>query len=101
MGNFIKASKKSEIPEGHGKSITLEGHALGIFNIGGNVCAIDNTCKHRGGPLGDGELNGSTVTCPWHGWQYDVTSGACATNPGVSQKKYNIKLEEDDIFVEI
>ena len=101
MGNFIKALGKADIPEGRGKVVTLEGNVIALFNAGGTFHAIDNTCKHRGGPLGEGELDGSQVTCPWHGWQYDVTTGQCITNPAVTQKKCNVKVEGEDILVEI
>ncbi len=100
MSNFIKAAGKTDILEGNGKAITLEGNTIALFNVGGTFHAIDNTCKHRGGPLGEGELNASQVTCPWHGWQYDVTTGACMTKPGVIQKKYNVKIEGDSVLIE-
>ena len=101
MGNFIKAVGKADILEGRGKAVTLEGNAIALFNVGGTFHAIDNTCKHRGGPLGEGELDGAQVTCPLHGWQYNVTTGECMTSPGVIQKKYNVKVEGDDILIEI
>ncbi len=101
MGNFIKAAGKADIPEGHGKVVTLEENAIALFNVDGAFHAIDNTCKHRGGPLGEGELDASQVTCPWHGWQYNVTTGECMTTPGLTQKKYNVKVEGDDVLVEI
>ena len=101
MGNFIKAVGKANVPEGRGKAVTLEGNAIALFNVGGTFHAIDNTCKHRGGPLGEGELDASQVTCPWHGWQYDVTTGECMTTPGLTQKKYNVKVEGDDVLIEV
>jgi len=101
MGNFIKVVGKADIPEGRGKVVTLEGNAIALFNVGGNFHAIDNTCKHAEGPLGEGELDQAQVTCPLHGWQYDVTTGACLTDSSVSQKKYNVKVEGDDILIEI
>ena len=54
MGNFIKALGKADIPEGRGKVVTLEGSVIALFKVGGTFHAIDNTCKHRGGPLGEG-----------------------------------------------
>ena len=101
MGNFIKAVGKTDISEGQGRVVTLGGNAIALFNVGGTFHAIDNTCKHRGGPLGEGELDASQVTCPWHGWQYDVTTGECMTTPGLTQKTYNVKVEGDDVLVEI
>ena len=79
--------------------VDLEGNPIALFNVGGSFYAIDNTCKHAEGPLGEGELDQAQVTCPLHGWQYDVTTGACATDTSVSQKKYNVKVEGDDILM--
>ncbi len=101
MGKFVKAAKKGDLGEGQGLVVTLEDNDIALFNVGGNFHAIDNTCKHAQGPLGEGELDKAQVTCPLHGWQYDVTTGACVTNPGVSQKKYNVKVEGDDILIEV
>ncbi len=101
MGSFVKVVSKTELGEGQGRVLDVQGKAIALFNVGGNFCAIDNTCKHRSGPLGEGELEGNIVTCPWHGWQYDVTTGACQTNPAVSQTKYNVKVEGEDVFIEV
>jgi len=101
MGTFVKVAKASDIQEGAGKVIQAQGNAIAVFKVGHEFHAIDNTCKHQGGPLGEGELDGSEVTCPWHGWQYDVKTGDCLTDPSVSQKKYNVKLEGEDVLVEI
>ena len=101
MANFIKAAKKSDLGEGQGMVVNLEDNAIALFNVGGNFHAIDNTCNHAEGPLGEGELDQAQVTCPLHGWQYDVTTGACLTDSSVSQKKYNVKVEGDDILIEI
>ena len=98
---MTKVAKKSEIPVGTGKAIEVEGKAIAVFNCDGNFYAIENTCQHRGGPLGEGSLSGSTVTCPWHGWQYDVTSGACTMNPSVKQQTFPVKVDGDDVRVSI
>ena len=55
---------------------------------------------HRGGPLGEGELDGKIVVCPWHGWRYDVTTGVNELNPSISVQKYQVKVEGDDLLVE-
>ena len=75
MAGFIKVAKVADLPEGSGKLIEAGGKQIALFNAGGKFFAIDNACKHRGGPLAEGELEGTTVTCPWHGWEYDVTTG--------------------------
>ena len=101
MATFVKAANKNDIGDGKGKVVSLDGNEIALFNVGGSFYAIDNTCKHQGGPLGEGGLDQAQVTCPWHAWQYDVTTGACLTNPSVSQKKYNVKTEGDDILIEV
>jgi len=101
MPTLTKVAKKSEIPPGTGKVIEAGGKTLAVFNCEGTFYAMDNTCKHRGGPLGEGMLAGTTVTCPWHGWEYDVTSGACSTDPSITVQKFDVKVEGGDIFVAV
>jgi len=72
---FEKAAKLSEIPSGSIKEVQVGGQAIALANVGGTLYAINNTCLHRGGPLGEGQLEGSVVTCPWHGWQFNVATG--------------------------
>jgi nitrite reductase (NADH) small subunit/3-phenylpropionate/trans-cinnamate dioxygenase ferredoxin subunit len=99
MADFVKVCKKSDVPAGSGRTVDVKGKPVAIFNVEGNFYAIDNTCLHRGGPLGEGELDGQTVTCPWHGWRYDVTTGVNDMNSAVAVAKYPIKVEGEDILV--
>jgi len=102
MAEYKKIAHISAIPEGEGRSFDIEGQQLGIFNIKGKFHAINNTCPHAGGPLGEGVVdNEKEVICPWHGWRFDVSTGACLINPAYTQKKYPIKIENDVIYVEI
>ncbi|MEK6606992.1 MAG: Rieske 2Fe-2S domain-containing protein [Myxococcota bacterium] len=99
MVNFINVAKASSVAPGMGTTVEVDGKPIALFNVGGKFYAIDNTCKHRGGPLGEGELEGTIVTCPWHGWQYDVTSGVCQMNPNVKLACYAVAVEGDDVKV--
>ena len=94
-----KVAQVSEIPPGSGKVVEAGGKTVAVFNCGGTFYAIDNTCKHRGGPLGEGSLSGTTVTCPWHGWEYDVASGACAMDASVTVQRFDVKVDGDDVLV--
>ena len=76
-----------------------EGHCGGERR--GEFHAIDNTCLHRGGPLGDGPLEGKIVTCPWHGWQYDVTTGKILQNPSVGVACYAVEVRGAEVFVDL
>lgn len=98
---MTKIAKKSDIAPGTGKVVEAGGKTIAVFNCDGTFYATDNTCLHRGGPLGEGSLAGTTVTCPWHGWEYDVTSGACQTNPAVKVQQFDVKIDGDDLLVSI
>ena len=95
-----KVCKLSEISEGSGKTLQCSGPVLALFNVGGKIYAMDNTCPHRGGPLGEGSVEDGLVTCPWHAWSFDVKTGECKTAPGTQQKTYPAKVESGDIFVD-
>ena len=101
MAVLTKVAKKSEIPVGTGKVVEVGGKPLAIFNCEGAFYAVDNTCVHRGGPLGEGSLAGKTVTCPWHGWEYDVTTGTCQTMPNAKVQRYDVKVDGDDLLVSV
>jgi nitrite reductase (NADH) small subunit len=98
---FVRAVGAGEIAVGTIREVDVNGKALAIANVGGQFHAIDNTCLHRGGPLGDGPLEGGMVTCPWHGWQYDVTTGKVSQNPAVGVACYAVELRGGDVFVDL
>ena len=101
MPQLVRVAKKSEIPGDTGKCVEVNGRELALFIINGKVHAIDQVCPHQGGPLAEGGLDGTIVSCPWHGWSFDVVSGACIFNPAISQQTYKVKEEGEDIFVEM
>jgi len=99
MADFVKVAQTSEIPAGQGKCVEVEGRRLAIFNVDGSYYAIDDVCQHQGGPLGEGELNGKIVTCPWHGWEYDVTNGINTFDTDLKQEQFQVKVDGNDILV--
>jgi len=99
MPNFIRVAKTNEVPPGAVREFHADGKVVAVFNVSGKLYAIDNTCLHRGGPLGQGVLEGEVVTCPWHGWQYNVTSGESVFNEAIKVQTYEVKIEGEDIFV--
>ncbi len=98
---LLRVAKAVEIPAGTIREFQVEGRAIALANVGGKFHAINNTCLHRGGPLGQGLLEGNVVTCPWHGWEYDVTSGKVVRNPAVGVDCYPLEVRGEDIFVEM
>lgn len=101
MGKFVKVASAKDIEPGTGLTVTADGQEVALFNVGGAFHAVHNTCVHRGGPLGEGPLEGQVVTCPWHGWQYDVTTGVCTVNPSAKVKKFNVKVEGTDVLIDV
>ena len=101
MSEFKKVLVKADVPEGTGKEVKIGDRELAVFNSGGTFHAIDNTCLHRGGPLAEGTLEGCMVVCPWHAWQFDITTGVCATTPDAKLRRYDVKVEGDDILVAV
>ena len=101
MANFVKVGQTSDVPSGEGKTFEIEGKGIAVFNVDGTFYALDNTCCHRGGPLGEGYLEGQVVTCPWHGWRFDVTTGQSPVNPAGKVPAYPLKIEGTDILVEL
>ncbi len=98
---FARAAKTNEITPGTVREFYVEGKAIALANVNGKFHAISNTCLHRGGPLGQGTMQGSTVTCPWHGWQFDVSSGKAIQNPAVAVDCYPLEVRGEDIFVDV
>ncbi|MFQ5829489.1 MAG: Rieske (2Fe-2S) protein [Candidatus Methylomirabilia bacterium] len=101
MPKPVKVAETTDLNPGEGRVVEVEGKTLAVFNVGGTYYAIDNTCLHRGGPLGEGELDGNVVTCPWHAWRWDVTTGANVNTPAVKVAAFPVKVEGSSVIVEL
>lgn len=95
------AVKISDLAKDSGKSLEIEGRKVALFHADGKYYALEDSCIHRGGPLGGGHLEGMTVICPWHAWSFDVKTGECHTTPGAKQKTYPTKTENGNIYVNL
>jgi nitrite reductase/ring-hydroxylating ferredoxin subunit len=99
---FTKVANLSQLPPGQGKQVTVNGKNIALFNVSGTIYAIDDTCPHRGGPLSEGELNGTHVTCPWHAADFDVTTGQHLCPPARSDvAAHKVQVTGDEILVEV
>lgn len=101
MAEFVKVANKTEIEEDRGTVFSVKDKEVALFLVEGTYYAINNTCPHAEGPLGEGDLEDKVVTCPWHGWQFDVSTGAGLTDEETHVSTYPVKVEGDDIYVEI
>lgn len=101
MGEKVRLASVDEIEPGAGKEITAAGRIIALFNVDGELHAIDGICAHAGGPVGKGSLDGSIVTCPWHGWQYDVRSGQHCLTPTICQQSFPVTIENGEVWIEL
>ncbi len=101
MAEFIKVAAITDLPPGSAMTVSAKGKAIALFNVGGTVYATDDTCLHQGGPLGEGILQGDTIVCPWHMWEYNVRTGEKVGNPELKLATYPVRIEGTDIEVAV
>ena len=89
------------VPAGHSAEVVADGKIFAVFNVDGVYHVLDGICPHAGGPLGKGVLQGNIVTCPWHGWQFDVNSGQHCLNQRLCQTRYETRIEDGKVVAEI
>lgn len=99
MTHWIRVAEVSDCPPGAARELVVEDKIVALFNIDGELVAVDGICPHQGGPLARGQINDGAVTCPWHGWRFqlvDRANGAGATNSLIC---YPVKTEGADILI--
>lgn len=101
MSNWTKIAKTSEVIEGEGKSVEVGDQQIALFKVKNSYHAIDNICPHQGGPLSQGCIEEGIVMCPWHGWEFDVKTGESPSMPSASVSCFPVKVEGDDILIEV
>jgi nitrite reductase (NADH) small subunit/3-phenylpropionate/trans-cinnamate dioxygenase ferredoxin subunit len=99
MSEFVTVAKAEEIPPGTGKTVDVNGVWIALFNVDGSFYAMDNTCPHAGGPLGEGHLTSHVVECPWHGWEFNVCTGERVGNPNLTVDCCQVRVEGE--FVQV
>ena len=101
MAEWIRIARLDECPAGAAIERVAAGRVLALFNVAGTIHALDGVCPHQGGPLGQGELCGTIVTCPWHGWQFDVTDGRHQLNRRIAQPRFDVRVDDEWILVDL
>jgi NAD(P)H-dependent nitrite reductase small subunit len=89
------------IPENEGVLVEAAGQAIALFRRGTEVFAIGDSCPHMGAPLSDGYVDGNSVVCPWHGWVFDLKTGASMFDDEAGVPAYRVVVEGDDVYVEL
>jgi nitrite reductase (NADH) small subunit len=98
---YTKLASLNELPEGALIEVTQGETPYALCNVAGEVRAISGVCPHHGGPLGQGTLDGSIVTCPWHAYEFDSGSGVCLFSDGLRIPTYPVRIEEGEILVDL
>jgi 3-phenylpropionate/trans-cinnamate dioxygenase ferredoxin component len=95
----ILVAKLEDIPDGERKIVRVDGLSIGIFHHKGDFYALHNSCLHRGGPVCTGRLEGDVLTCPWHGFQYNVTNAQLLIDPNASLDHYPVTLRDGEVHI--
>jgi nitrite reductase (NADH) small subunit len=98
---YRKLASLEELPEGALLEIVQGNDVYALCNVAGEIRALSGVCPHHGGPLGQGALEGSIVTCPWHAWQFDSATGACLFNDELRIPTYPVHIEAGQILVDL
>jgi nitrite reductase (NADH) small subunit len=101
MSEFVRVLPASDLPPGQCREVVVDGKAVALYNVEGTFHATSNLCLHRGGPLGQGLLDGRGVMCPWHAWMWDVTTGENMANPELRIPCYAVKVEDGHVLVKV
>ena len=96
----VKALTLTSLPDGVVELVVADGLDVALFRRGDEIFAIGNECAHKGGNLCDGRVEGDIVTCPLHGWEFDLRSGACMTIPGESVPRFEVTVEDGAIYLQ-
>jgi nitrite reductase (NADH) small subunit len=101
MANWVRVTSVSDFPSGQSREFVVHGRVIALFRVDNEFFALDGICPHQGGPLGKGRLSGCVVTCPWHGWQFDVRTGQHEVNQSIRHLSFPVRIEGEEIWVDV
>lgn len=101
MSEFVTVGRVSDVVAGGGRMVVVNGRHIALFRLDDGFFAIDNLCLHQAGPLCEGDIDGGVVTCPWHGWSYEIRSGTLVQDPRLGVSKHNTRIVGDDVQVQL
>ena len=101
MANWIRAATVDDFNAHSSREVVVGGRVLALFRVGDQFFALDGICPHQGGPLGKGQLQGCVITCPWHGWQFDVRTGQHEVNQSIRHTTFPVKVDAGVVYVDV
>jgi len=99
MCTFHRVCSAAELQSKGQLGAEVGNQKLALFKVGDAFVATNGLCPHANGPLEEGELDGTTISCPWHGWTFDLTTGVSPDDPCMMLQRYEVKVEGDDVLV--
>ncbi|HLX26647.1 MAG TPA: Rieske (2Fe-2S) protein [Candidatus Cybelea sp.] len=96
---FVRAAKVAAVAPGTAIVVRAGRYEVAIFNAGGALVAFENVCPHQGGPIGEGFIDGTTVTCPWHAWCFDLRTGSLTMGDFARLTRFDVRVDGDTVFV--
>jgi nitrite reductase (NADH) small subunit len=101
MADWIRICATDDCPLGESREFVVNERIVAVFHTDEGFFALDGICPHQGGPLARGRLAGCQVTCPWHGWQFDVRNGQHSSIPSLSQPRWPVRVEGEDVWIQV
>ena len=98
---FVKVAKVSDLDSEPLIQVMVGNDPYALCKVDGQIHALNGLCPHQGGPLGEGMLNGHSIMCPWHAWEFDCRTGKTAEDPDETVQIYPVKIENGDILIDI
>lgn len=99
---FVVVGRVADFTPGSGTKVIVNGRHVALFRLGDEFFAIDNSCLHRAGPLCEGQIDATeVVTCPLHGWSYEIRTGTLVQDPRVGVSRHEVRIEDDAVSVRL
>ena len=99
MPEFVPVTAADSIPAGQARAFSVGRYEVAVFHVGGAFFALRNRCPHQGGPLAEGWIEGTQVTCPWHAWTFKLTDGKMTLGDYASVDPFDVRVEGDQVRV--
>jgi len=98
---WIPLIDASDVPAGSGREVVADGRIFAVFNVAGDFHVLDGICPPPGGPLDKGTLRGDIVTCPWHGWQFQVPTGQHCLNARICASRFPAEIRDGKVLADV
>jgi nitrite reductase (NADH) small subunit len=97
--DFERIDGAADLAPGTARAFLVGRYEVAVFNVGGVLFALENICPHQGGPLAEGWLEGPLITCPWHGWCFNVETGGMTLGDFARVPRFSVYRDGDDLLI--